>query len=206
MNKKIGLILGVLVTTLTVFATNGDDKNTAYKIDTKESKVYWTGKKITGSSHTGHISIGSGNLLVDGETVVGGELNIDLNTIVCTDIENEEYNKKLIGHLKNDDFFGVENNPNAKFEIVSIKPAEDGSGYKVIGKLSLKGITNEISFPAKVNVSGGKVTALGTALIDRTKWDIKYGSDSFFKGLGDNAIKNEFEIRFELIANVDIVN
>jgi len=199
MKKTFGLILGIVVAASTAFATNGD-KTSSYEIDTKESKVYWTAGKITGSSHTGHILIAVGTVNVKGKSVSSASLNIDLNSIVCTDIENEEYNKKLVGHLKSDDFFSVEKNPNAGFEITSVKKS-NGSEYTVIGKLSIKGITNEISFPAKINVSGGKVTANGTATVDRTKWNIKYGSASFFKGLGDKTIKDEFEVKFELSAS-----
>lgn len=199
MKKTLGLILGIVVAASTAFATNGD-KTTSYEIDTKGSKVIWTAGKITGSSHTGHISIAEGTIHVKGKSVSSASLNIDLNSIVCTDIENEEYNKKLVGHLKSDDFFSVEKNPNAGFEITSVKKLS-GSEHTVVGKLSIKGITNEISFPAKINVSGGKVTAYGTAKIDRTKWNIKYGSASFFKGLGDKTINDEFEVKFELSAS-----
>jgi len=206
MNKTLGLIVGILVTASTAFATKGDAEKSTYEIDTKESKVFWTAGKITGSSHSGEISILNGAVDVKGKAVVGGELNIDLNSIVCSDLEDAGKNQKLVGHLKSDDFFSVEKYPVAKFNISSIKQTEDRSGYNVIGNLSMKGKTNEVSFPAKVNVSGGKVTALGTASVDRTKWDIKYGSGSFFDDLGDRAIKDEFEIRFEIVANAADVN
>jgi polyisoprenoid-binding protein YceI len=198
MKKTLGLILGIVVAASTAFATNAE-KTSSYEIDTKESKVIWTAGKITGAKHTGYILIANGTIEVKGKSISSANLNIDLNTIVNTDIENEEYNKKLVGHLKSDDFFSVEKHPLANFEITSVKKA-NGSEYRVVGNLSIKGITNEISFPAKINISGGKVTAYGTASIDRTKWDIKYGSASFFKGLGDKTINNEFEIKFELSA------
>jgi polyisoprenoid-binding protein YceI len=70
----------------------------------------------------------------------------------------------------------------------------------VVGDLTIKGITNQVSFPAEVKVEGDVLTASGTASIDRTKWDIKYGSGKFFSDLGDNMIKDEFEIKFELKA------
>jgi polyisoprenoid-binding protein YceI len=198
MKKTLGLILGIVVTASTAFATNAE-KTSSYEIDTKESKVFWTAGKITGTEHTGHISIASGTVEVKGKSISSAILNIDLNSVVCTDIENKDYNKKLVGHLKSDDFFSAEKHPMANFEITSVKKA-NGSEYTVVGKLSIKGITNEISFPAKINTSGGKVTAYGTAKIDRTKWNIKYGSASFFKGLGDKTINDEFEIKFELSA------
>src|SRR5665811_178730 len=128
MNKTIGLILGILVTASTAFAIKGDAEKTSYKIDTKASKVYWTAKNVTGE-HTGYLSIGSGNIKVQENKVVSGLVDMDLNSIVCTDLENADYNKKLVGHLKSDDFFSVEKHPRAKFEFTSIKQAADGSGY-----------------------------------------------------------------------------
>lgn len=196
MKKTFALIIGIVMAAATAFAINSES-TTSYEIDTKESKVFWTATKITGATHSGYISIASGTILVKGKSVSGANLKIDLNSIVNTDIEDEEYNKKLVGHLKSDDFFSVEKHPLANFEITSVKKA-NGSEYTVAGKLTIKGITNEISFPAKINVSGGKVTAYGTAKLDRTKWDIKYGSGSFFSDLGDKAINDEFEIKFEL--------
>ncbi len=199
MKKTLGVIFGILVAASTVFATNSDAEKASYEINTKESKVYWTGKKITGSSHTGYISISNGMLDVVGTSVVGGVVNIDVNSIVCTDLENEEYNKKLVGHLKGEDFFEVGKFPNAKFELTSI--SENGDKSKVTGKLTMKGKTHEITFPAQISVVGSKVTAQGTASVDRTKWGVEYGSGSIFKELGDKAINDEFEIKFDLVAN-----
>lgn len=199
MKKTFALIIGIVMAVSTAFATNGEG-TTSYEINTKESKVFWTATKITGAAHSGYISIASGTVLVKENLVSGASLKIDLNSIVNTDIEDKEYSDKLVGHLKSDDFFSVEKHPLANFEITSVEKA-NGSEYTVAGKLTIKGITNDILFPAKINVSGGKVTAYGTAKLDRTKWDIKYGSGSFFSDLGDKAINDEFEIKFELSAN-----
>jgi hypothetical protein len=80
-----------------------------------------------------------------------------------------------------------------------MKPSGNGD-YNVKGNLTIKGITNEISFPAKVSLENGNVQAMGTATIDRTKWNIKYGSGKFFQGLGDKMIYDEFEITFDIKA------
>jgi polyisoprenoid-binding protein YceI len=199
MKKSIGLILGILVSVSVVVASGSKGEKIAYEVDNDASKVYWTGKKITGSSHTGYLYIEKGEVMVENDKVTGAMINMDLNSIVCTDLENESYNKKLVGHLKSDDFFSVEKFPTARFEISSIKPSASGN-YDVEGKLTMKGETHTISFPAVVDMVNGKVSAKGTALIDRTKWGIKYGSGSFFKGLGDNMINDEFEIKFEILA------
>jgi polyisoprenoid-binding protein YceI len=199
MKKSIGIVLGILVSASTIFAANEKEEKSAFKIDTKASKVYWTGKKVVGE-HTGYVSIANGNVMVQNNNVIGAELKMDMNTIVCTDLTDEEWNKKLVGHLKSDDFFSVEKFPNAKFEITSMKPGNNKEEYDVKGSLTIKGITNEISFPAKVNFSNGTVNAMGTAKIDRTKWKIQYGSGKFFEGLGDKMIYDEFEIKFDISA------
>lgn len=204
MKKGLGVIFGILVAVSTVFAASSDGKKASYEINTKESKVYWTGKKITGSFHTGTISISNGMLDIEGTSVVGGAIVMDVNSIVCTDLENEGSNKKLVGHLKGEDFFDSAKFPNAKFELVSISGT--GNEANVTGKLTMKEKTHEISFPAKINVVGNKVTAEGTASIDRTKWGVEYGSGSIFKELGDKAINDEFEIKFDLVANSNDVS
>ncbi|MDX1283906.1 MAG: YceI family protein, partial [Draconibacterium sp.] len=152
----------------------------------------WTGAKVTGE-HTGYVLLENGQVYVNNNEVVGAKIKMDMSSIEVTDLEGE-WKDKLVGHLKSDDFFSADKFPHAKFEITSFKNND------VTGDLTIKGITHEISFPAEVNIDGDNVTALGTASIDRTKWDIKYGSGKFFSDLGDRMIKDEFEIKFELSA------
>lgn len=201
MKKSIAIVLGILVTASTVFAGTTKGEKTAFEIDTKASKVHWTGKKVTGE-HTGYLSVGSGTVTVDNNAVTSAKVNMDMNSIVCTDLTDAEWNKKFVGHLRSDDFFSVEKHPTSVFEITSVKTS--GGESTVKGKLTIKGITNEISFPAKVNVANGTVKATGTAKIDRTKWDIKYGSGKFFEGLGDKMIYDEFEISFDIVAKPNV--
>jgi len=201
MKTSINLILGILVSASTVFAAKTKGEKSAFEIDTKASKVNWTAKKVTGE-HTGYLSVGNGTVTVENNKLVGASVDMDLNTIVCTDLTDAEWNKKLIGHLKSDDFFSVEKYPVANFEITSLKSVGNGE-HDVTGKLTIKGITNEISFPASVTVENGIVKALGTAKVDRTKWNIRYGSGKFFEGLGDKMIYDEFEITFDITAKAN---
>jgi polyisoprenoid-binding protein YceI len=202
MKKSIGLLLGAMIAISPVIAKSSNGEKVAYEIDTNVSKVYWTGKKVTGSFHTGHLAVENGTVTVENNKVTGASVIMDFNSIVCTDLENESYNKKLVGHLKSDDFFSVEKYPTASFEITSINQAASGN-YEIEGNLTMKGATHPISFPAEIGIENGIVTANGDATIDRTRWGIKYGSGSFFKGLGDNMIKDEFTIKFEIVANID---
>ena len=114
--KKIGLfiLMGLL------FINNVDAEQPAknvkeFKVQTLESKVFWTGKKLS-SEHVGVISIKYGEIVLDGDEFVGAKINIDMSSIICTDITNAEYNQKLIGHLKSDDFFSVAKFPESTFK------------------------------------------------------------------------------------------
>lgn len=179
---------------------------TAFKVQAKESKVYWTGKKVSGK-HTGEISLKNGEIVLNGEKFVGANINIDMSSIVCSDLSNEEWNKKLIGHLKSDDFFSTEKFPEANFkttQFIKIQNAKsDEANYTVKGILSIKGISHEISFPAKIDRKDNALWVDASLSVDRTKWDIKYGSGSFFDDLGDNMIHDMFEIKFQLVSRVN---
>lgn len=199
MKKLVGITLGILVTASTVFASETKGEKSAFGIDTKASKVFWTGKKVTGE-HTGYLSVGNGMVMVENNSVTGAQVNMDLTSIVCTDLKDEGVNQKFVGHLKSDDFFSVDKHPMAKFEITSMKPGSTSGEYNVKGNMTIKGKTNEISFPAKVSLNNGVVKAVGTAILDRTKWDIRYGSGKFFQGLGDKMIYDEFEVTFDIAA------
>ena len=160
-------------------------------VNTKTSKVIWKGYKVTGS-HTGKITIKSGNLIFDNDVLTGGNFVIDMTTISVTDLEGE-YKNKLEGHLKSDDFFGVANFPTAS--LVFTNAMSNGkNSYKVTGNIEIKGKIESINFD--ISVYGNKATA--SLKIDRTKFDVRYGSTSFFDGLKDKAIYDEFDLVVDL--------
>ncbi len=163
------------------------DKN----VDVAKSKITWKGYKVTGS-HEGTIALKSGALKFEGDKLVGGNFSIDMNSITTTDIQGE-YAKKLDGHLKSDDFFGVANHPTASLNITKAK-ANGKNAYTVTGDLKIKGQSHPITF--EMSVYGSKATA--NLKIDRTKYDIKYGSSSFFDNLKDKAIYDEFDLVVDL--------
>ena len=170
-----------------------------FKVDTKASTLTWVGKKITGQ-HTGAVPISTGELVSDGKLLKEGSFEIDVNALTVTDITDKDGNAKLVGHLKSDDFFGTTKFPKATFVISSVTP-KSGNDYTVKGKLTIKGKTNEIEFPATIVHDAKKVTATAKIVVDRTKFDIRYGSKSFFDNLGDKAIYDEFELDLKLVAN-----
>ena len=171
-----------------------------FKVDTKSSTLVWTGKKVTGQ-HTGAVPILSGELTLQNKLVTGGSFEIDLSALTVTDITDKDSNAKLVGHLKGDDFFNTTQYPKASFSITSVS-LKSGNEYVVKGKLTIKGKTNDIEFPAVITNDGKQLTATAKIVVDRTKFDIRYGSKSFFDNLGDKAIYDDFELDLKLVAAV----
>jgi polyisoprenoid-binding protein YceI len=169
-----------------------------YQVDTQQSKIIWKGKKVTGE-HYGNVSLSGGSLTATDGKLKGGSFETDLRTLTVTDLTDKDYNAKLVGHLKGDDFFAVEKHPVSKFVITRVAPLS-GDQVTVAGKLTIKGITKDISFPATVKADAGKLTASAKIPVDRTQFDIKYRSANFFENLGDKAISNDFELDVTLVA------
>ncbi|MFT6036091.1 MAG: polyisoprenoid-binding protein YceI [Marivirga sp.] len=186
----IGLSLVVVLSAFTLLR-----KEVA--IDTNESSIAWVGQKVTGE-HNGTVKIKSGALMVEGANITGGNFVIDMASINVLDLEGD-MKGKLMGHLKSDDFFSVEKFPTASFKITSVSESEqEGATHYIAGDLTIKGITNKITFPAVVSMVGSKVNAKAKFDLDRTKWNVKYGSGSFFDGLGDKMIYDDFKIELTL--------
>lgn len=160
------------------------------EVNTESSVVKWTGYKVTGQ-HEGTIMIKKGSLTFKNNVLVGGKFVIDMSTINTTDLEGD-YKKKLDGHLKDDDFFGVEKHKTASLVFTSLK--QNGRNYIVNADLTIKGITNKVKFKMQVLEN----SAIADLKIDRTKYDIKYGSASFFDDLKDRAIYDEFDLNVNL--------
>lgn len=172
-----------------------------FKANTSNSKINWKGFKPTGE-HYGTIMITDSHFKVNNNNqIVGGEFNINMNSIVDLDMAaDNKYNAKLVKHLKSDDFFGVEKHPIAKFKITEVDVKGDKTLIK--GNLTIKEITNPVSFLASVNITNNKLTLKSDNFkIDRSKWNIKYKSKSFFKNLADKFIYDDMEISIEVEAN-----
>ncbi len=216
MNKMIsalGLAAALLVAAPVMAADGGKVKKAKttktvkaadqLTVDTKASKVEWIGEKVTGK-HNGNLMLQNGTVEANGGRLTGGTFTFDMTSITVEDLKDAEYNGKLLGHLKSDDFFSVEKNPTSTFKITSVAPIKGAkagaANYTVTGDLSIKGITNRVTFPATVTMAGSQLTAIGTLKVDRTKYDIKYGSGSFFDNLGDKAISNDMTISFNVVA------
>jgi len=171
---------------------------TISNIDLVASTIVWKGYKVTGE-HTGYVKLKNGTLDYSGGQLKGGEFVIDMSSIKCTDLESE-YAGKLEGHLKSDEFFGTTAYPTAKYVITKAIPTDSKGNYKIVGNLTIKDVTKEVKFNANVNESGNTVKATGNMKIDRSEYNVKYGSGSFFDGLGDKTIYDEFDLAVSLVS------
>ncbi|MCE1199058.1 MAG: YceI family protein [Marinilabiliales bacterium] len=169
-----------------------------YAVDKAVSKVNWNAKKLTGE-HSGTINLASGSLVVNKNQVAGGTFVIDMKSIADTDLKDPEWNKKLIGHLSSDDFFAVEKFPESKLEVKKVTPVS-GDDLHFVADLTIKGVTKPVEFDAKVKVNGNSLTASGAITVNRTLYDIRYGSKSFFPNIGDKMIYDDFTLNFEITA------
>ena len=171
-----------------------------YIIDTKESIITWKGSMVFdfGEEHVGYVYISKGELMIEKDSLVGGTAEIDMKTIEYKDKESKNTPVK---HLKSPDFFDVEKFPISTFAITKIESVNVRSKtIKVTGNLTIKGITNPVTFPAKMEVKDGIVRANGKIVIDRTQWGIRYRSGKFYDNLADQAVSDDFEIQMNIVA------
>lgn len=184
---KITNYLVAAAITLTSFSSIGQTQN----VNTEKSSITWLGKKI-GGQHEGTIQIKSGSIYLSENKIDSGSFIIDMNSMDCTELMG----KKLVGHLKSDDFFGVDKFPEAVLKITKASEITDGKA-SITGDITIKGKTESITFEAAKKEN----SFIATLDIDRTKFDVRYGSKSFFDNLGNKAIDDIFTLKIELIVD-----
>jgi polyisoprenoid-binding protein YceI len=185
---KRALLFFTLSIVLSVL-TNAQEKLTASR---EKSKLSWLGEKVLGQ-HTGTINLLSGSLIWQDNKIESGEFVIDM-----TSIKTDENLQNLENHLKSDDFFGVDKYPASKLVITGSTPFDKGAGI-VKGILTIKGITNPLEFKATMQKSDEGTWFYANIVIDRSKYNIRYGSGSFFDNLGDKTIYDEFKLKVNLL-------
>jgi polyisoprenoid-binding protein YceI len=164
-----------------------------YMANPAESVIEWKGYKPTGS-HIGTIMVESGVFSVNDGKIESGSFLIDMNSI-----KESEGSERLEGHLKSADFFEVEKYANSAFEVTGL---EEVDGIMLLsGNLTMKEKKNNVTFPVTISSDGDNFTLTSdTFTIDRSKWDVKFKSKSFFSDLGDNFINDDIELKITLKA------
>lgn len=168
-----------------------------YKVDLEASKIAWKAYKVTGQ-HEGFVNIKSGGLEYTDGILTGGNFVIDMSSIDCTDLEGK-WKDKLVGHLNSEDFFSTEKFPTSTFTITKATPQGPGK-YKVEGDLTVKEITKSIRFVTNIEESDDAMTATADIELDRSDFEVKYGSSTFFGNLGDKTIYDNFDMSVTLVA------
>ena len=189
---KLVLFIASFLLPTTLITASGSEP-TSKTINVTASSVGWKASKVTGT-HTGLINFKTGNLKFEGDILIGGELVVDMTTINCTDLTGGGKGK-LEGHLKSDDFFGVTNHPTSTIKFTKVTSRGTAGEYKITANITIKNITKEIKFNA--NLKAGNGTA--SIKLDRSDFDIRYGSGSFFDNLGDKTIYDEFDLNVSLV-------
>lgn len=185
---------------LSDISTKDENIDGSKEFNLEKSEANWTGSKklITTWIDKGTIKIKSGNALFDNGALVGGMVVFDMKSIVAVSTGKGDGQDKLSEHLRSDDFFGVEKYPEAKFVITSAEHVA-GDTYMLTGDLTVKQTTAPATFPVEVVTTNGIVVIEGTATIDRTIYDVRFGSEKFFEGLGDNIVNDEFTLNFKVV-------
>jgi polyisoprenoid-binding protein YceI len=199
----MAVIFAVPMTMVSLNANAESPQGPVYQLNSENSKINWKGTK-PGGEHYGYIDVIKGSINMDGETISGGTFTIDMNSIVNEDLTNENFNDRLVGHLKSEDFFHTEVHPNAYFSITSVavqhSATDDFTANRLVtGDLTIKGIKKEISFPAYIEVGDDGVSAkTGEIVLDRTEWNVNYQSKKIFSNLADNFIHDEMIVSLNL--------
>lgn len=197
-------LLLTLVSTVWVCFSYAQESGQKYVADASSSKLEWTGKKLTGE-HYGEIKLRVGELTFSKDKLVGGKFEMDMNSITCTDITDAKSNKRLVDHLKSEDFFSVARYPTSHFVITSVE-TKSATEYSVTGHLTIKGKTNPLTFPVKLRRENNRLLVEATMTFDRSMYDIKFGSQSFYENLGDKLVYDDIDIAIKLSFNQEQAN
>ncbi len=191
--KRSKLIVFTIVFAAFSFVSQSVFAQDNFKVNVENSKLTWKGYKPTGS-HTGTITLASGNIAVKNNKLTGGTFVADMSTI-----KDADGSAKLEGHLKSEDFFEIVVFPTSKFEI--IKSEIKAGKIQVTGNMAIKGVTKQITFPATFVVNNDNVTLTSdTFQINRADFNVKYKSKTFFNDLKDKFVNDEFDFQVTIVA------
>ncbi|WP_138991380.1 YceI family protein [Larkinella sp. C7] len=211
MNYKLSITYLVLSIAPFFFGCGGtvkeDNKNNAsvssvsrgqkYSIDTTESVITWKGSMLfdIDEEHVGYIHLSKGELMIENDQLMGGTAEIDMHSIEYKDKASKNTPVK---HLKSPDYFDVEKFP---VSTIAISRIESLRGHTIVkGDLTIKGVTQPVTFPARMEVQDGIVKANGKLIIDRTNWGIRYRSGKFYDNLADQTVSDDIELHIKIVA------
>lgn len=177
----------------------------SYAVQTAVSRAEWSGSKtlIVNYVDSGTIGIKEGSFVVADGAVASGSIAFDMTTIAAEKTGKNAGEDMLTKHLMSKDFFEVETYPTATFVFTKTEKAAGDHQFVVTGDLTIKDVTEEISFPVEAYLQDGSMMVRGSVTLDRTKWNVRYGSDNFFDNLGNNVIDDEFTLTLNVVATAE---
>ena len=165
------------------------------ELSLEESFVKWTGTQLSGKSHYGTLSFKSAGLKFSDNRLVGGSFVVDMTSLSVDDLTGKG-KKSLEGHLKSDDFFSVSDFSVSELKLNSIERVSENE-YSAAGDLTIKGYTHVAKMSFYLKEGSNNITA--KLVFDRSKYNVRYGSGSFFENLGDKLILDDIELEVTLV-------
>ena len=175
----------------------------SYRIDSEKSLVTWTGRNL-GGRHTGKLAISHGELTIALGQLTGGRIVIDMQSLTDLDLQDTNYADMLVSHLLSEDFFEVSRYPSAEALLKGWRPIPEATpgrpNYLIDADLTIKGITHPVQFAAIIAPQADGIKAQATLDIDRTAWNVTYGSGRLFEMLGMHLVNDMVTLEFFLVA------
>jgi polyisoprenoid-binding protein YceI len=176
-----------------------------YRLVPGASQMRWQGRRplIQGYFDNGTIAIASGQAVVADDALLSGSVVVDMTTINASTTGRGDGEDRLTQHLKSADWFDVEQYPESRF-VINEAPIQDDGTVLLIGMLTIQDRTHPLRFPVTVAQQADTLVIVATDIpIDRTQWDIRYGSGSFFDNLGEQLIDDIFTLSFTAVFELD---
>jgi len=175
-----------------------------YTIDLEKSRLEWIGRNLN-NRHYGRIAIAGGELIVRNGFPTNGRVVLNMSSITDLDLQDDSLRELLNRHLKSDDFFAVDRFPTSLFELAGWKPLVEATpgapNCTVTGSLTTKDIRRPVSFPAFIGPQeDGSIRAHVSFDIDRTLWNVLYGSGRLFDRLGMHLVHDFISLELFIVA------
>ena len=169
-----------------------------YSVVVDRTELSWIGKEISTKIHTGTLNLSDGTIQIIDENTINGNITIDMSSINVTDLQGRA-KEMLEGHLRSADFFEVENYPNATLNFKSKSYNKLKNLIDFEGQLTIKDISNPIFFSATLIESSPYLKAKSILSFDRSKYNVRFRSGSFFENLGDKLILDDIDVNIVLV-------
>ena len=182
----------IINTTLTLISISFSYSQ-SLNADKTQSLIRWYGEELTGKTHFGNLSFNEGRIELQDGLIIGGNFVVNMTSLSVEDLSGGA-KARLEGHLRSDDFFSVDKYPEATLKI-SQKAKVEGDVQKLYGELTIKGIKHAVDFSI---ILVDKKTATANLTFDRSKYNVRFRSGSFFENLGDKLILDDIRMEVSL--------